>query len=124
MDIRYKGISKKDIMKIQRVHIPKYSILPSLEGTDWQGIGDYELSVIKQLIDEIANQESHNTDIYIICEMAKLYLDTIKDKKCCRTCKWHDDFSWVCFNGESEKRADFTNNDDCCIEWESREDKS
>ena len=42
----------------------------------------------------------------------------------CEFCKWHDDFSWVCFNGESEKRADFTNNDDCCIEWESREDKS
>ena len=45
-------------------------------------------------------------------------------EKYCEICKWHVDFSWVCFNGESEKRADFTNNDDCCIEWESREDKS
>lgn len=27
----------------------------------------------------------------------------------CSGCKWHDDFSWVCFNGDSENRADFVN---------------
>ena len=26
----------------------------------------------------------------------------------CSTCAWHDSFSWVCFNGLSEHRADFT----------------
>lgn len=40
----------------------------------------------------------------------------------CKNCKYHDDFSWVCFNPESEKRADFTDNKDSCTEWESRED--
>jgi hypothetical protein len=38
--------------------------------------------------------------------------------KSCKTCKWHDDFSWACFNGDSENRADFTSNDDKCDFWE------
>ena len=37
----------------------------------------------------------------------------------CRNCKYHDSFSWVCFNGNSPKRADFTDNDDSCEEWEN-----
>lgn len=41
----------------------------------------------------------------------------------CEFCKWHDDFSWVCFNPESEKRSDFTDNEDSCTEWESMEDR-
>lgn len=35
----------------------------------------------------------------------------------CKTCKWHDDFSWVCFNGDSENVADFTDNEDSCKEY-------
>ena len=27
----------------------------------------------------------------------------------CEGCKWHEDFTWVCFNGESEYCADFIN---------------
>lgn len=44
----------------------------------------------------------------------------------CENCKWHDSFTWACFNGLSERRADFTDNDDCCEVWESdgREDTS
>ena len=72
------------------------------------------------MIDHIAEKETHNTDIYLICEMAKLYLDTIKEKKCCKNCKWHDDFSWVCFNGESEECAGVTNNDFVCDKWEEK----
>lgn len=41
----------------------------------------------------------------------------------CKTCNYHDDWTWVCFNPESEKRANFTDNGDFCIEWEGREDK-
>lgn len=40
--------------------------------------------------------------------------------KSCSTCKWHDSFSWVCYNGLSERRADFTDPDDVCNEWEMR----
>lgn len=41
----------------------------------------------------------------------------------CSTCKWHDGFSWVCFNGLSEHRADFTDPEDCCEKWEKRENE-
>lgn len=44
--------------------------------------------------------------------------------KSCSTCKWHDGFSWVCYNGLSECRADFTDPDDVCKEWEKRENDS
>ena len=27
----------------------------------------------------------------------------------CKGCKWHDEFSWACCNGDSEYRADFVN---------------
>lgn len=41
-------------------------------------------------------------------------------EKSCKTCKWHDDFTWVCFNGESIHRADFTNDDYVCECWEEQ----
>lgn len=28
--------------------------------------------------------------------------------KCCGNCRWHEDFNWACFNGDSEHCADFT----------------
>lgn len=34
----------------------------------------------------------------------------------CKGCKWHDDFSWACVNGESEYRGDFVN--DGCKHYE------
>ena len=40
--------------------------------------------------------------------------------KCCATCAWYEDFQGVCFNGDSEYRADFTEPEDCCEEWEGR----
>ena len=42
-------------------------------------------------------------------------------KKCCKTCRKHDDFTWVCFNSDSEYRADFTEPECCCEFWEGRE---
>ncbi len=44
--------------------------------------------------------------------------------KTCSNCKWHDRFSWVCYNGLSECRADFTDPDDVCKEWEKRDETS
>lgn len=46
------------------------------------------------------------------------------EKKSCESCKWHDDFSWACFNGSSEYRADFTDNTHTCEEWEARENET
>ena len=42
--------------------------------------------------------------------------------KICKTCKYHEDFSWVCTNGNSEWRADFTDNYDTCDHWVAREE--
>lgn len=38
--------------------------------------------------------------------------------KCCATCKWWEDFNGVCFNGYSPYRADFTDGESVCDEWE------
>ncbi len=44
------------------------------------------------------------------------------DVRKCENCKYHDDFTWVCFNGNSENRANFTDNCDFCKEWEKMEE--
>ena len=52
-----------------------------------------------------------------------MQMDSERDEtgnKCCETCVYHDDFSWVCFNGYSETCADVTNNDFVCDKWEDR----
>lgn len=36
------------------------------------------------------------------------------NKRNCKNCKWHDDFSWACFNGNSLYCADFTDEDFSC----------
>ena len=38
----------------------------------------------------------------------------------CSTCRWYEDFNGVCFNGESEWRADFMEPENGCEEWEGR----
>ena len=45
----------------------------------------------------------------------------IGNKERCGTCAYHDDFSWVCFNPDSENRADFTNPRHGCNCWTSME---
>lgn len=35
----------------------------------------------------------------------------------CKTCKHHDDFSWVCSNPDSSYVADYTDNEDWCSEY-------
>ena len=40
----------------------------------------------------------------------------------CKTCKYHDDWTWVCFNPESDDRADFTDNEYMCPQWLGKEE--
>lgn len=42
--------------------------------------------------------------------------------KLCENCKWHEDFLGVCFNGESEHRADFTTSGFSCDQWEAMDE--
>ena len=45
-------------------------------------------------------------------------------KKTCETCKWRsDDFTSVCVNGDSERRADFVDKDEKCEKWEGKENE-
>lgn len=54
-----------------------------------------------------------------------MQMDSERDEtgnKCCETCVYHDDFSWVCFNPKADDRADFTNPEHGCDCWERKED--
>lgn len=47
----------------------------------------------------------------------------ITGRKTCETCKWRsDDFTSVCVNGDSDRRADFVSEDDTCERWEKKND--
>ena len=45
----------------------------------------------------------------------------MQGNKCCENCKYHDDWTWVCFNPESENRADFTDSEYMCPQWLGKE---
>lgn len=120
MDIKYKGISKDKIIEIQKLNMPRFGV-PVIDDIDIMRENAY---LINDCIDKIAKREARNGDIYIICEMAKLYLDSIKQEKCCGACAWYAEFEGVCCCGDSEFRADFRCLDDTCDCWTSREDKT
>lgn len=48
-------------------------------------------------------------------------LEDFKDN----SCKWRDDFTWICFNGDSEMRADVADDDYCwkCEMFEVKENE-
>lgn len=54
--------------------------------------------------------------------MDKVYSDFPKRNRCCATCAYHDDWTWVCFNPEAEDRADFTDNEYMCPQWLGKEE--
>ena len=124
MDIKYKGISKKDITKIQEIHMPKYSIAPTIDDYALAQLRSFERKEISDAIDNVWKQNENDLNIYIVCEMAKKYLDVMKEKKYCCTCKWYAEFEGVCCNADSEWAADFRCLDDTCECWTSGEDKS
>lgn len=41
----------------------------------------------------------------------------------CRTCKYHDSYSWACCNADSSYVADFTDDEDWCSHYEAADDK-
>lgn len=43
-------------------------------------------------------------------------------EKCCATCAYHDDWTWVCFNPDSDDRADFTDETYVCDCWRKSDD--
>lgn len=44
------------------------------------------------------------------------------NEKSCKNCRKHDNFTCVCFNGDSKHCADFTESEFCCEFWEGKED--
>lgn len=118
VDFKYKGISEDKINEIQVKYTPKFEI-PVL---NIDIMKKYAIQ-ISNSIDEFVKSDLRNKDIYIICEMAKLYLDSIKQEKCCGTCDWYAEFEGVCTNGDSEYRADFRCLDDTCDCWEEKKCK-
>lgn len=45
------------------------------------------------------------------------------ERTCC-TCHWHEGYTWVCFNGNSPNRADFTDPEDTCECWKVRTEEN
>lgn len=118
MNIEYKGISQDKIIEIQKLNMPRFGV-PVIDDIDIMRENAYR---INDCIDKVAEREARNKDIYIVCEMAKLYLETIskKKKKCCGTCDWYAEFEGVCCNGSAESRGDFRDGDYVCECWEGK----
>lgn len=53
--------------------------------------------------------------------LPQLVAELRRERGNCGNCKWHDDFSGVCCNGDSDFRAEFTATDDKCEHWEELE---
>ena len=49
--------------------------------------------------------------------------ETEFEKTCC-TCRWHESYTGVCFNGRSPNCADFTDQEDSCKGWEERTEET
>lgn len=40
------------------------------------------------------------------------------------TCRWHEGYTWICFNGESPNCADMTDPEATCECWEARTEEN
>lgn len=47
----------------------------------------------------------------------------MEESKKCGNCKWHEGFNWVCFNGDAEDCADYTDPQHSCPHWERKDSK-
>ena len=45
------------------------------------------------------------------------------ERTCC-TCRWHEGYTWICFNGESPNCANMTDPEDTCECWEVRTEEN
>lgn len=69
----YKGFNKEKINTIQKNNMPRISI-PIV---DIQELAEKEqLPKLHSALEIIATREAKNTDTYVLCEMAKMYLDS------------------------------------------------
>lgn len=87
-------------------------------------------------IDEISKQiqqDNLNNYLFAVRETInkrlvklELLIDDLKSNnvKRCGNCKYHDDFSAICCNRDSEWRADFTDKEFCCEWWMGKANKS
>lgn len=48
----------------------------------------------------------------------------MKLEKTCCTCRWHEEYTWVCFNDLSLNCTDVTDVEDGCEHWEKRTDEN
>lgn len=63
-------------------------------------------------------------EIYVgAYEISDDQLIIYKNLEKCSFCKYHDDFTWTCSNGDSDERGDFTDDEMSCSHWEKRECK-
>lgn len=75
---KYKGFCKSRILDIQKVHMPQYS-QPYLDGVD---LTDMAFNTnISNAVKNMAEREAHNSDIYVLCEMAMKYLETMRQER-------------------------------------------
>ena len=65
--------------------------------------------------------QSHKPDIFYGLIYDRLMAMRNKNPpQCCETCRYWEPFTGACCNGDSPNRADFTDDDDACEEWEWR----
>ena len=51
-------------------------------------------------------------------------MSEIEFEKTCCTCRWHESYAWVSFNGLSLNCTDVTDVEDSCEHWEKRADEN
>lgn len=73
LNMKYKGIDKTKVIEIQESNLPKLGIpIVNIQELDRNGL----LPNLNDAIEIIATREAKNTDVYVLCEMAKMYLDS------------------------------------------------
>lgn len=79
---------------------------------------------LKQKYDpEIAPDKENPYALFAQSRRKCRYYKKVEQKRC-GTCGYWEDFNGVCFNGESEHCADFTNGDDSCPCWKLRKEQA
>lgn len=48
----------------------------------------------------------------------------MESEKTCCTCRWHERYTWVCFNGLSLNCTNVTDVEDSCEHWEERTEEN
>lgn len=64
------------------------------------------------------------TDIYWHKERRTEFITAPTMENACCTCRWHEGYTWICFNGESPNCADMTDPENTCECWEARTEEN